>query len=133
LRDLYPEEMLIILQHQFWNLEVGPDAFSVELSFSASRQRLFVPFTALTTFADPSVEFALRFSPQPEAAAAPVSPFASPASAGPDSLAPAQAAAGRFAGVPPAAEAAAATDPAGGSGDRRAPGEVIRFDPSRRK
>jgi hypothetical protein len=63
LRDLYPEEMTIILQHQYWNLEVEEDGFCVELSFSGSRQQLCVPFAALTTFADPSAEFALRFVP----------------------------------------------------------------------
>jgi hypothetical protein len=137
LRDLYPEEMRIILQNQFWNLEVEADFFAVELSFSASRQRLLVPFTALTTFADPSVEFALRFSPVPAAPAAAAGPFASPAATGPQAIEPAQAAAGGrqvVAGAPALTPTLPAlAPPAPGASERRAPGDVIRFDPSRRK
>lgn len=134
LRDLYPEEMRIILQNQFWNLEVGPDSFAVDLSFSASRQRLSVPFAALTVFADPSVEFALRFSPVPAAdAAAPPGPFAFPAGVDAGQAGePARAAAGHAEGAP-AMEAPALAQPAGAASERRVPGEVIRFDPSRRK
>jgi hypothetical protein len=65
LRDQYPEEATIILQHQFWGLEVSPEAFSVLLSFGGSRQRLLVPFAALTAFADPSADFGLRFDATP--------------------------------------------------------------------
>jgi len=61
LRDQYPEEVTIILQHQFWGLEVEPDSFSVLLTFGGSRQRVTVPFAALTAFADPSADFGLRF------------------------------------------------------------------------
>ena len=62
-RDQYPREMTIILQNQFWGLEVTPEAFSVALSFGGSRQRLLVPFGALTAFADPSADFGLRLEP----------------------------------------------------------------------
>jgi len=61
LREQYPEETTIILQHQFWDLEVTPEWFSVLLSFGGARQRLTVPFAALTAFADPSADFGLRF------------------------------------------------------------------------
>jgi uncharacterized protein len=61
LRDLYPEEVKIILQHQFWDLDVGEDEFSVTLSFNARRERLTVPFAALTVFVDPAAQFILRF------------------------------------------------------------------------
>ena len=76
LRDQYPEEITIILQNQFWGLEVDLAGFSVLLSFGGSRQRLRVPFAALTTFADPSADFGLRFqeeagAPAPEEPAAP--------------------------------------------------------------
>ena len=57
----YPEEMTIVLQHQFWGLEVGEEAFSVGLSFSGRMERLTIPFSAITTFADPSVKFGLQF------------------------------------------------------------------------
>ncbi len=61
LREQYPQEMTVILQNQYWGLEVGPDSFSVVLSFNGGRERLTVPFTALTAFVDPSCEFGLRF------------------------------------------------------------------------
>jgi uncharacterized protein len=57
----YPEEMTIVLQHQFWGLEVGETGFSVTLSFSSRSERLTIPFAAITTFADPSVNFGLQF------------------------------------------------------------------------
>lgn len=69
LRDSYPDEVTIILQHQFWDLEVDREAFSVSLNFNASRQRVTVPYEALTSFVDPSAEFGLRFGPaEPEGA-----------------------------------------------------------------
>lgn len=66
LLDLHPEEMTVVLQHQFWDLYVDRDAFSVVLTFGGSRQPISVPFAALTAFADPSVPFGLRFE-APEA------------------------------------------------------------------
>lgn len=72
----YPEEMTIVLEHQFWNLEVGEAQFSVELSFNRRQERLQVPFDCVTSFADPSVPFGLKFeltgaaeTPQEDAAA----------------------------------------------------------------
>src|SRR6266436_4574766 len=62
----YPEEMTIVLQHQFRALEVGDDGFSVSLSFQNRSGRLTIPFDAVTTFADPSVNFGLQFG-APEA------------------------------------------------------------------
>jgi hypothetical protein len=61
LRGHYPSEMTIVLQHQFWGLEVGPEAFGVTLSFANEPERLTVPFAAVTAFADPSVRFGLQF------------------------------------------------------------------------
>jgi uncharacterized protein len=57
----YPEDMTIVLQHQFWGLEVGAAAFSVTLSFNNRMERLTIPLAAITTFADPSVKFGLQF------------------------------------------------------------------------
>jgi uncharacterized protein len=102
LRDQYPEEMTIILQHQFWELDVAEDAFSVVLSFGGNRHRLRVPFAALTAFADPEAQFALRFAEVPRTAPA-VEPE-----------------------VLPAEEPAEPSQPAG-------KGEVLRFDPSRKR
>ena len=61
LRAQYPQEMTIVLQFQFWGLEVDDEAFSVTLSFHSQHQRLTVPLAAITAFADPSVKFALEF------------------------------------------------------------------------
>jgi hypothetical protein len=61
LRQKYPQEMTIVLQHQFFGLEVCEDRFSVSLSFSSKTERLVIPLAAITTFADPSVNFALQF------------------------------------------------------------------------
>ena len=57
----FPDEMTIVLQHQFRALEVVDDAFSVNLSFQSRSERLRIPFAAVTTFADPSVNFGLQF------------------------------------------------------------------------
>jgi hypothetical protein len=57
----FPEEMTVVLEHQFWDLEVSEDAFSVTLSFGNKPARLTLPFTAINTFADPSVQFGLQF------------------------------------------------------------------------
>jgi uncharacterized protein len=57
----YPEEMTIVLQHQFWGLEVGDEAFAVSLSFSGRLEQLTIPFAAISAFADPSVDFGLQF------------------------------------------------------------------------
>ena len=62
LREQYPQEMTIVLQHQFWDLEVSDEAFEVGLSFSGVPERLRVPFDAITGFFDPSVEFGLQFA-----------------------------------------------------------------------
>ena len=69
----YPDEMTIVLQHQFRGLEIGEDAFSVSLSFHSRWERLTIPWTAVTTFADPSVSFGLQFEApgQPAEAALP--------------------------------------------------------------
>lgn len=108
LRQQHPEETTIILQHQFWSLAVDDYAFSVVLSFGGRRQQLYVPFSALTAFADPSAAFGLRF----EAPSA-------PAEAAPS-------------GAPEVSEEteAAAAEPASG---RPEAGEVLRFNPARRR
>jgi uncharacterized protein len=64
LRAQYPEEMTIVLQHQFWGLSVDDEGFSVGLSFNQVPQTLRIPFTALTLFHDPAVQFQLPFPPR---------------------------------------------------------------------
>ena len=61
LRTEYPEQMTIVLQHQFWGLEIGEESFSVTLSFNNRQERLTVPIAAITGFADPAVKFGLQF------------------------------------------------------------------------
>ena len=61
LKARHPEELTIVLQHRFRNLEVGDAAFEVALSFDNAWQTLVVPFEAVITFADPSVKFGLQF------------------------------------------------------------------------
>jgi hypothetical protein len=62
LLDRYPQEITIVIQHQFWDLEVYKHSFSVTLSFNNIPEKLVVPFDALTAFADPSVRFGLQFN-----------------------------------------------------------------------
>jgi hypothetical protein len=78
----YPEEMTVILQHQFWDLVVTDDRFEVGLSFGGIPERLVVPFNAIKSFFDPSVQFGLQFEPADAGAeaSAPESP-ATPAPA----------------------------------------------------
>jgi hypothetical protein len=61
LKERYPEEMTIVLQHWFEALEAGPEGFSVVLNFGDRPEPLAVPYDAIRTFVDPSVEFGLRF------------------------------------------------------------------------
>jgi hypothetical protein len=82
LRARYPQEMTIVLQHQFWDLDIGEDGFAVTLSFQKQLERLVIPFAAVRSFADPSVNFVLQFeSPaeQPARAAGVPAPIPAPA------------------------------------------------------
>jgi uncharacterized protein len=115
LRARYPTEMTIVLQYEFWDLEVRPDGFAVTLSFGEVPHRLEVPFEAVTVFADPSAEFGLQFAPRGEAAnqePRPADPSDGKAVAGP---------------VPRAADAGAARSEPSGSA------EVVALDRFRSK
>ena len=61
LRAKYPDEMTIVLQHQYWDLVVHNDFFEVTVSFNKQQERIKVPFSALSAFVDPSVRFGLQF------------------------------------------------------------------------
>jgi len=80
LKARHPDEMTIVLQHQFWGLELVSDAFEVTLSFGGVSERLHIPFAAITGFADPSAKFGLQFQAgdaddgAPEAAPEPAAP-----------------------------------------------------------
>jgi len=80
----YPEEMTVILQHQFWDLVVTEDRFEVGLSFGGIPERLVVPFSAIKSFFDPSVQFGLQFDPSEAAAEAPAANL--PATPAPSAL-----------------------------------------------
>jgi uncharacterized protein len=117
----YPEEMTIILQHQFWDLVVSEDRFEVGLSFGGIPERLIVPFSAIKSFFDPSVQFGLQFEPADGAAASDVPATNLPAAPAPAALA-----------VPAAAPAAASEqveEPAMPSEGA----EVVRLDRFRKK
>ena len=66
LKERYPNEMTIVLQFQFWGLEVTEDYFTVTLSFNDKLERLVIPLAAITAFADPSVRFGLQFDSHEE-------------------------------------------------------------------
>ena len=112
----YPEEMTIILQHQFWDLVVTEDRFEVGLSFGGIPERLVVPFAAIKSFLDPSVQFGLQFEPS-DAAEAPTANL--PAAAAPSALP-----------VPETAPAAESKDEPAKPGDGA---EVVRLDRFRKK
>jgi uncharacterized protein len=61
LRDRYPEEMTVVMQHWFDGLKVTPQGFAVTLNFGDQPEPMYIPFDAVRTFVDPSVEFGLRF------------------------------------------------------------------------
>jgi hypothetical protein len=66
LRERYPSEMTVVLQHWFENLEVNDEFFRVTLNFGNQPEPMLIPFDAVRTFVDPSVEFGLRFESQSE-------------------------------------------------------------------
>src|SRR6056297_2990034 len=66
LSDRYPGEMTVVMQHWFDNLVVTDDGFAVTLNFGDAPERLYIPYDAIRTFVDPSVEFGLRFESQDE-------------------------------------------------------------------
>ncbi|MEP2735777.1 MAG: ClpXP protease specificity-enhancing factor SspB [Erythrobacter sp.] len=70
LRERFPDEMTIVLQNKFWELEVREDGFSVGLSFNQIPSKLSIPFAAITAFVDPAVDFGLQFQASEEDVAA---------------------------------------------------------------
>ncbi|GLH79461.1 hypothetical protein SSBR45G_43700 [Bradyrhizobium sp. SSBR45G] len=118
----YPDEMTIILQHQFWDLVVTEERFEVGLSFGGIPERLVVPFHAIKSFFDPSVQFGLQFEPSEAIAETPASPKL-PAAPAPAAVA-----------VPMPAPASEASDdkPASPGGPSEG-AEVVRLDRFRKK
>jgi uncharacterized protein len=123
IRAQYPEEMTIVLQHQFWDLIVTDVGFEVGLSFNGIRERLGIPFSAIKSFADPSVKFAMQFTelsetPITESGDTPAEDAAAPAPAKSEE-----------AGTPsPDSAPAAAASP-----DEKPTAEIVRIDRFRKK
>ena len=83
LLERYPEEMTIVIQHRYWDLEVGPEQFSIGLSFNQMPSMLTIPYDAVVGFVDPAVNFALQFPPK-EGEAPPEPPPGDPQPPAPD-------------------------------------------------
>jgi hypothetical protein len=66
LKASYPAEMTIVIQHQFWDLAVGEDAFDIGLAFNGIPEHLHIPLHAIKAFVDPSVQFGLQFAVEPD-------------------------------------------------------------------
>ncbi len=116
----YPEEMTIILQHQFWDLIVSEERFEVGLSFGGIPERLVVPFSAIKSFLDPSVKFGLQFDTS-DVAETPAASF--PTAPAPSAIA-----------VPvSAAEKAGPEDEPTTPGHGQGGAEVVRLDRFRKK
>ncbi len=81
LRAKYPEEMTIVLQHQYWDLIIGSNHFEVTVSFNKQQERIRVPFAALSAFVDPSVRFGLQFDKKDKASGAEATEPATPPAA----------------------------------------------------
>ncbi len=78
LRERFPETMTIVMQHWFDNLEVGEEGFGVTLNFGDQPEHMFIPYDAIRTFVDPSVEFGLKFETQDGPEAPPPEPGPKP-------------------------------------------------------
>ena len=138
MREQYPQEMTIILQHQFWDLSVSDDAFEVGLSFGGIPERLRVPFEAINGFFDPSVDFGLQFATivEDETSADSSSPVESDAEAGKPAKRKPPPPAAKVPAKPvavPAAPAAQDTRPEEDPDKPAGGGEVVRLDRFRKK
>jgi len=130
----YPQEMTIVLQHQFWDLVVTETGFEVGLSFGGIPERLIIPFAAVKGFFDPSVQFGLQFE---ETSGSSGEAAGDSAAAGIDSSAPAPAehkgTAPAVAAVPAPANLESAKTPAEEPAQPAGGGEVVRLDRFRKK
>jgi len=125
LKEQYPDEMTIIIQHQYWALKVKEDFFEVTLTFKKLPAPLHIPFAALPPFSDPGVQFGLQFRPEAAAIKPPTGPVMVPTNPPeePEAEAPEPVA------VMPAPVAAAEKVAA----DKASPGEVVSLDSFRKK
>jgi hypothetical protein len=133
LRAKYPEEMTIVLQHQYWDLVVHNDSFEVTVSFNKQQERIKVPFAALSAFVDPSVRFGLQFdrkdkagAPAEKAESAPPTPLPAP-----EKRPPLAAPGGTGAATEPKADAAAEGGAEGKPEDPAS--KIVKLDNFRKK
>ena len=112
LKEQYPEEMTIIIQHQYWALKVKEDYFEVTLTFKKLPAPLHIPFNALTAFFDPGVQFGLQF--RADGAKAATGPVMVPNN-------------------PPEKTEEDAAEPEAKPAEKPAPGEVVSLDSFRKK
>jgi uncharacterized protein len=134
MRAQYPEEMTVVLQHQFWDLEVTETGFEVGVSFGGVPERLAVPFAAIKGFFDPSVQFGLQF--QEEAGTEESPQQEENTAAGSESMrAPPEhkAIAPAIAAVPVVANPEAAKSTPDAEPEKPAGGEVVQLDRFRKK
>lgn len=124
LRGRHLHEMTIVLQHQFWDLEVGTEAFTISLRFGGRLTPLRIPFSAITAFGDPSVNFGLQFGTLPTEPMVPDAPLPLPEPDLPDPAKGSEQPASREPGE----------DREHGKGDDKGEaGRVIAFDSFRKK
>jgi uncharacterized protein len=128
MRAQYPQDMTIVLQHQFWDLAVTEQTFEVGLSFGGIPERVAVPFEAVTAFYDPAVQFGFQFEAVEDGA-----PAEAPAAAATADKSTALAKPAPEGGIPeslpaPAPDGAAPLSPGADGG-----GEVVRLDRFRKK
>ena len=114
LKEQYPEEMTIIIQHQYWALKVKDDYFEVTLTFKKLPAPLHIPFNALTAFFDPGVQFDLQFRAEGDVATAATGPVMVPNN-------------------PPEKAEEDAAEPDAKPAEKPAPGEVVSLDSFRKK
>ena len=131
-KQRFPDEMSIILQHEFWDLVVTQEAFEVSLNFSRRPERLIVPFDAITGFTDPSVPFGFKLEPrtseepaEPKSASAPARREGAPA--------PAPAAAKPAPGRPVEPKAEKPAAPSGRTPEPAEGSKVVSIDAFRKK
>jgi uncharacterized protein len=125
-REQYPNEMTIVLRHQFWDLTVDDKGFEVGLSFAGIPERVSVPFDAVTAFFDPAVQFGFQFEALDKQAAEQASTAAETPAPGPP-----PAAIEKNDAALPAPTHAAPAEPA--PNEKSGGGEVVRFDRFRKK
>ena len=127
LRAKYPEEMTIVLQHQYWDLILAEDFFEVTVSFNKQQERIKVPFAALSAFVDPSVRFGLQFDRKDKGAVPGEKPAAATPLPAPEKRPSLEAPAGEpkaEAAAKPGEEPAKADDPAS---------KIVKLDSFRKK